>query len=382
MSAKPAQRVLIIGAGSAGLLIAQVLRKAGIPATVFEQDASPTSRPRDWNFKCLPAELHALVQSTQTDPTFEASRDETFNIYNGKTGEVITKIPTPYSMRIRRRPWLEMLKTGIDLRYGKKMSSISLAGEKVTAAFADRTSETGTLFIGAEGAHSPTRDELPQPITLELAKFHPRHITTFGPSGMFVWIGIHDRTPTSTTYMIFISWNSPEETGLQEKGSEAVLTDLKSRAAKYLTFPFREAIQTVPEGTRAWEQKALTPNILAHKTLGQPQQQNNTSRRRGTCHDFPSSPPFLPPAPTTNNLSQAIPLYEQELQTRGLAAVQVNLENTLCIHNWETLVQSPINKMGLVSRDAEVGVEDDKVLDKRDGKVEKNGKEEGEHFDD
>lgn len=38
------QKVLIIGAGIAGLTLAQCLRKQNIPFFIYERDASPTSR--------------------------------------------------------------------------------------------------------------------------------------------------------------------------------------------------------------------------------------------------------------------------------------------------------------------------------------------------
>ncbi|KAK3986103.1 hypothetical protein QBC44DRAFT_311584 [Cladorrhinum sp. PSN332] len=442
-------RVLIIGAGSAGLLMAQVLKKvrllattqvqqpisslidnrqqAGIPTTVFEQDPSSTSRPRDWNFgiywaqsrleECLPPDLHALIKSTQTDPTHEPSPDETLNIYNGNTGEVINRIPAPYSMRIRRRPWLELLKTGIDVRYGKKLSSISLSDSDATTvslAFTDGTSETGTLLIGAEGAHSPTREflfksspqdallkscsivttatltEFPSDISAELAKLHPRHIVTFDPAGFFVWIGVHNRTPTTCTWMILVSWKSVEETGLRERGSEAILADLKARA-EGLSFPLREAIHSVPEGTRVWH-SSLTywptkpwDNLNGKITLaGDAAHPMTFHRGQGLGNAITDAAEFQKclSSSNNNNLVEAVTKYEKELWVRGLEAVQINLENTIAIHNWETLLQSPIYKSGL-KKDAEVGMsqEHSALEADREGKP-VEGEKQGELFDD
>lgn len=42
--------VLVIGAGSVGLLIAQRLKMLGIECTVLEREQYPNERPRDWSF--------------------------------------------------------------------------------------------------------------------------------------------------------------------------------------------------------------------------------------------------------------------------------------------------------------------------------------------
>lgn len=65
--------------------------------------------------------------------------------------------------------------------------------------------------------------------------------------------------------MILVSWESQEETGLREAGSDAILADLKCRAEK-LASPFKDAIQSVPNGTRAWyEVAAYLP--IGYETL-------------------------------------------------------------------------------------------------------------------
>ncbi|KAK4664677.1 uncharacterized protein QC763_507210 [Podospora pseudopauciseta] len=404
-------RVLIVGAGSSGLLIAQVLKKAGIPATVFEQDTSPTSRHRDWNFgiywaqsrleECLPPNLHDLVKSTQTDPNYEPSVDEKLNIFNGHTGEMMNSLPAPYSMRIRRRPWLELLKTGIDVRYGKRLSSVSVTDISMTIAFEDGTSETGTLLIGAEGAHSPTREFLfrrspheaallscpivttatlttfPKEIAGELAKLHLKHIITFDPAGMIVWIGVvHNRTPTDCTYMILVSWESQEETGLREAGSDAILADLKCRAEK-LASPFKDAIQSVPNGTRAWHARlSYWPtkpwdNHNGKVTLaGDAAHPMTFHRGQGLGNAITDAAEFQTClSSSSNNLVEAVAKYEKEMWARGFEAVKVNLENSIALHDWKKVLLSPFYKAG-IKRDAEVGVSEE-------GKVDEKGQAKG-----
>ena len=42
------QKVLIIGGGLGGLVLAQALRSKGVPFEVFERDSDSTSRPQGW----------------------------------------------------------------------------------------------------------------------------------------------------------------------------------------------------------------------------------------------------------------------------------------------------------------------------------------------
>jgi hypothetical protein len=93
---------------------------------VFERDASPTARPRDWNFgiywaqsrieECLTPELNALIDTTQVDPSYRHYPESTLPIHNGVTGDLLKELPAPDAIRLRRRPWLNLLRTGVDVR--------------------------------------------------------------------------------------------------------------------------------------------------------------------------------------------------------------------------------------------------------------------------
>jgi hypothetical protein len=52
-------------------------------------------------------------------------------------------------------------------------------------------------------------------------------------------------------------------------------------------------------------------------------------------------------AHTREELAKAIGKYEQEVWTRGLAAVMENAENTVAVHDWEKVTQSPLVAKGL-----------------------------------
>ncbi|OWO98356.1 hypothetical protein B2J93_8192 [Marssonina coronariae] len=279
-------RVLIIGAGSAGLLFAQVLKQAGISSTVFEQDTSLLQRPRDWNFgiywaqsrldECLTDDLKALVKTVQTDPSYVANEDSVLPVHNGETGELMKNLPAPWSLRLKRKMLIKMLSTDVDVRWGKRLKNIETDETSVTVTFEDGTLETGHLLIGCEGAHSLTRKFLLGPedaelllspcvasvvitkisrqASMDLRALHPRYTITFHPNGTFTWMSIHDCSatdPAEWTWMLMQTWRSDEETGLT---GDNILPAMYERG-KSFGYPFDAAFATIAPGTPVWHNR-------------------------------------------------------------------------------------------------------------------------------
>jgi 2-polyprenyl-6-methoxyphenol hydroxylase-like FAD-dependent oxidoreductase len=46
-------------------------------------------------------------------------------------------------------------------------------------------------------------------------------------------------------------------------------------------------------------------------------------------------------------LGEAVDRYDEEMLERGKTEMEVSLKQTLFIHDWETLMQSPMVKMGM-----------------------------------
>jgi hypothetical protein len=65
--------------------------------------------------ECLPDDLGRLVESAQVDSRTPAA-DAFMPIYNGQSGELMKKVPTPYNIRLQRRRFLKLISTGIDIR--------------------------------------------------------------------------------------------------------------------------------------------------------------------------------------------------------------------------------------------------------------------------
>ncbi|KAK4033463.1 hypothetical protein C8A01DRAFT_40065 [Parachaetomium inaequale] len=398
MGAPDALKVLVVGAGSAGLLLAQVFKKAGINATVFERDESPTARPRDWNFgiywaqsrveECLTPELNALIDTTQSDPSYRRYEESTLPIHNGVTGEVLKELPAPDAIRLRRRAWLNLIRAGVDVRYGKKLQTITTTEQGVTVAFEDGTVESGALLIGADGARSATRNWLFQsspedaelrkiPISsfvaitkvnrdtaLALRKVHPLYCMTLDPNGLMTWLSLHDASsedPADWTFMIILTWNYDEKDDHASLAKDNDLLMEKARAhADTLAYPFSAVVRDIPQGTKAWYCSQMTywptkpwDNRGGRVTLaGDAAHAMTFHRGQGLGNaitDVAELQTHLRAmkAQTREELAMAVAKYEREVWQRGLNAVVQNRENSLALHNWEKLKQSPLFVVGV-----------------------------------
>ncbi|SPQ24342.1 9bad8591-60f0-48ac-b62c-9d858c158f63 [Thermothielavioides terrestris] len=378
-------RVLVIGAGSAGLLMGQVLKKAGIDVAVFEQDESPTARPQDWSFgvywaqdriqECLTPELNALIDTVQTDPSYRHHEASVLPIYNGVTGELLRALPAPHAIRLRRRPWLQLLRTGLDVRYGKRLASITTTDDGVSAAFEDGTTEHGTLLIGAEGAHSVTRawlfrsspadgalqrvpisafaalTTLPAPTALALRAMPSTWFIAIDPRGVFTFAALHDCAPADPaqwTFMVLLTWpaDEPDEQAALARDSDRLLDKMRAMAEP-LAFPFDAMVRGIPRGTKSWYTDQMNYWLTkpwdgrgGRVTLaGDAAHALTFHRGQGLGNAITDAAELQThlramKAHTREELTRAVAKYEREVWQRGRDVVAQNRENTLALHDW------------------------------------------------
>ncbi|MGH6835651.1 MAG: FAD-dependent oxidoreductase [Methylocella sp.] len=168
-------RVLVAGAGIGGLCLAQGLQKAGIEVTVVERDRSQHFRNQGYRIglntdggralrNCLPEKLFELSIATSRKPL--AGR---FAMYDPQLSECYARpmrqptenlsLPDGPFTSVNRLTLREILLVGLEnvVHFGKSLTRIEQTGGLVRAHFADGTSDTGDLLVGADGANSVTR---------------------------------------------------------------------------------------------------------------------------------------------------------------------------------------------------------------------------------
>lgn len=391
--------VLIVGAGTSGLLIAQGLKKASIPFSIFESETDTTyqTRPREWGMtlhwgsnhiaSCLPPELVARFNEAYADPSQEPDAATGLPIHNGKTGELIMEMTAEKPFRVSRKKMRNLFKEGIDVQYGKEVERAYINDQgQAQVDFKDGTTATGSVLVGSDGAKSRVRESIvgkeaaqltdvpvsmfnfPYKFDAELAKrirdqnklfitsIHPDHGTMF-------WLSIQDvpdpSKPETWTFQVLQSWVDDTVPSSADLSSyEGRLVFFKKRAEEWAE-PWRSAGRAVKEGTQIpldqgtyWEKAAKWDNRQGRLTLcGDAAHPMTPHRGQGLNNALQDSANFVAALLTVQSgektLEQAVQEYDDEVLQRGSLEMNISLKQTLFIHNWDTLMQSPMVKMGM-----------------------------------
>lgn len=170
-------RVLVIGAGTGGLALAQGLVRAGIDVRIFERDAVRTDGLHGYRVGIDPdgsRALHALLPPDLYD-TFVATcarAPRWFNMLTEDLKEVLAleipvqDDPVESEKSVSRMTLRQVLMTGLEdvIEFGKEFTHFEQHTDgTVSAHFADGSHATGDLLVGADGAGSRVRKQyLPQ----------------------------------------------------------------------------------------------------------------------------------------------------------------------------------------------------------------------------
>ncbi|KAK7227837.1 hypothetical protein V2G26_000007 [Clonostachys chloroleuca] len=169
------KKVLIVGAGPGGLLLAQFLRGQGIPYAIFERDEELDSRAQGWAvalIACLP-DMYELLPEDLGDlewvsVNYGNEDNDSMALYDGITGELhwkfggVARGEDGYLLRASRTKMRQLFWKKAGVVTGKEFTHYEEDKEGVTAFFKDGSTVRGAILVGADGARSRVRAQLLQ----------------------------------------------------------------------------------------------------------------------------------------------------------------------------------------------------------------------------
>lgn len=164
--------------GLGGLALAQGLHRAGISCAVYEKDPSAAFRNQGYRIRIdhdgitalralLTPRAFELFAATAGNPGARLSTfDHRLNLLHDLELPLDPQLPGGGNLAVNRMTLRQILLSGLDkaVHYGARLTHCTTdPSGTVTARFADGTTATGDVLIGADGVNSAVRKQyLPQ----------------------------------------------------------------------------------------------------------------------------------------------------------------------------------------------------------------------------
>lgn len=165
-------KVLIIGAGPAGLTLANALKSQGISFTIFERDEQPDSRKQGWSFgfnrgiqalrQYIPADrFDTLEAQVSTDP-YEVRGYTTLRIIHEGKQALSFGSPEYESYRMNRQRFRHWLLQDVQdqVVWNKRALGYEELEDRVQVRFEDGSVEEGDLLVATDGSMSRLAQQL------------------------------------------------------------------------------------------------------------------------------------------------------------------------------------------------------------------------------
>ncbi|KAF2122590.1 hypothetical protein BDV96DRAFT_481499 [Lophiotrema nucula] len=171
----PIKEAIIIGGGIAGAASAIALTKHNsFKCHIFEVRSEPATIGGAVNL--TPNALRYLEHLEVLDKlTTKGCETKFIDVASHRTGQQLGRIDyrnlkkfKHHALRVMRFELLEALldtlkELGVDVQYGKKITSVSESNDKIVARFEDGATIEGDLLLGCDGIHSAIRAKFIEP---------------------------------------------------------------------------------------------------------------------------------------------------------------------------------------------------------------------------
>ncbi|PMD21926.1 FAD/NAD(P)-binding domain-containing protein [Hyaloscypha hepaticicola] len=222
--------VIIVGAGVVGLVLAQSLKKDGIPFIIFDRDEHIDVRAHGWGITihwalealqaCLPPSLFHRLDTIQVDPEQGRKDNGQFLFLNLANAEAVFQIPPAPRRRINREKFRKLLVDGINVQWNKSIATFETTPSGVQVTFEDGIKTEGRLLVGADGSTSKVRRilcpetgslyQLPIRFLGATVKLSPAEMAPLRALDPLLFQGCH---PETSTYLWFATLDTPEVNG-------------------------------------------------------------------------------------------------------------------------------------------------------------------------
>ncbi|KXX73145.1 6-hydroxynicotinate 3-monooxygenase [Madurella mycetomatis] len=369
------------------------IRQHNISYSLVDRETAP--RDRNWGItlswalplleSLLPPDLVSQLQACQPDTSLSVSSagEQGVLIRDGATGAIKIRVLYPDGVRrMQIQKTKRVLSSGLRLQYGKRLVSLSYdSQDQVTAHFADGTSETGSIVVGADGGSSQVRrcllgeaaaaqEVLPYafmnfPFSLPAEKarwldgvMNPSVDVAPHPKGMYMGLFLLDKPdlerPETWVFYVLVTW--PIATKEDEENTDNRLERLRAHMDDWAD-PYKSVVEWLADDVaigrdqlRIWHPKEWDNKGGRATLAGDAAHSMTFHRGQGGNLAIKDADEFVKRMVDVHegklSLKVAVDDYEKGVLARG-QEVEISKQQAMAFHDYENFDNSPVFKMGI-----------------------------------
>ena len=333
--------------------------------------------------RLLPEDLNGNLRACQPDQSLDtkAAGKEYVLIRDGATGEAKFEAHFPGLRRVNIQKMKKLWSQGINIKYGKRLTSISDGPDGPIAHFEDDTIESGSMIIGADGGASQVRRRLlseeqaaqevlsyafmnfsvtytrEQAIYLD-SVMNPNVDAATHPKNMYLGLFLLDKPdlerPETWVFYILVTW--PIASKEDEENSPNRLERLRAHMDGWAE-PYKSAVAWLPDDIvikadqlRIWHPKPWDNRHGSVTLAGDAAHSMTFDRGQGGNLAIKDADELVNAMVSVQkgerSLKDAIDAYDKGALARG-EEVETSKQQTDAFHDYENFMNSPVVKLGV-----------------------------------